>query len=212
MHIINGIDVESVKPLKTRPYTGEIRLIGVASLAKWHGYDRILAGMHNYYSAGGNRNIHFDIVGDGVERKSYESYVEKNNLVEHVTFWGYKSGNELDEIYNNDNIAVASLGIHRIGIKGSVSILKSREYAVRGIPFITSCEIDILPSVEYDFVMKVAEDDSPIVMKAVIDFCDKILQNENLTETIRRIGLHTCGMDVAMKPVIDFLNSKEEII
>ena len=207
MHIINGIDVESIKPLKIRSYNGEIRLIGVASLAKWHGYDRILVGMHNYYSAGGDRNIHFDIVGDGVERKSYGLYVKKNNLADHVTFWGYKSGNELDEIYNNNNIAVASLGIHRIGITGTISILKSREYAVRGIPFITSCEIDIFPSQSFDFVMKVEEDDSPINMNDVVAFGDRVLSNDNLTEKIRHIGLNTCGMDIAMSPIVDIMNN-----
>ena len=50
---------------KYRKKDGTIVLLAVATLAKWHGYERVIKGLYNYYADGGERNIIFNIVGNG---------------------------------------------------------------------------------------------------------------------------------------------------
>ena len=47
----NGIDFDLVSIRKVEKKRESINLIAVAGLAKWHGYDRILRGMGEYYKA-----------------------------------------------------------------------------------------------------------------------------------------------------------------
>ena len=56
INISNGIDFNAVK-LKSNNKTNidELNLIGVADIHAWHGYDRVIRGMINYYKY--NRNI-----------------------------------------------------------------------------------------------------------------------------------------------------------
>ena len=48
----NGIDFDLVSIRKVEKKRESINLIAVAGLAKWHGYDRILRGMGEYYKEG----------------------------------------------------------------------------------------------------------------------------------------------------------------
>lgn len=63
-------------------------MIAVAGLAKWHGYDRILRGMGEYYKEGEKREVQFHIVGEGSPIEEYKRIVEKYEIAEHVTFNG----------------------------------------------------------------------------------------------------------------------------
>ena len=94
------------------------------------------------------------------------------------------------------------MGIHRIGITGAASTLKAREYAVRGIPIITSNEIDILSSKKYNFILKVPVDDSAININELVTFYNTITNPKELAKFIRTIGIQQCGMDKAMYSVI----------
>jgi hypothetical protein len=55
VRIMNGIDIDSVKPVHTDKTDDKIHLIGVALMQNSHGYDRIIKGMHEYKIKGGNR-------------------------------------------------------------------------------------------------------------------------------------------------------------
>jgi hypothetical protein len=149
----------------------DIHLIGVASMAHWHGYDRVIEGLHNYYSNGepGKKKVFFHIAGDNSNTESirYKELVKKYNLSNYVIFYGRKTGKELDIIYNRADIAVGSLGCHRISIK-NLKTLKNREYCARGLPFFYS-ETDV--DFEHkDFIFKVPANDSPIQIEEIINF------------------------------------------
>ena len=203
--IQNGVDSDSINMIHPLEHGNVINLIGVASLSKWHGYDRVLMGLNNYYSNGGQRTIHFNIVGEGSVLPEYKKFVADNELNDVVTFHGFKSGQELDDIYDLSDIAIGSLGSHRVGVYGVLSTLKSREYAVRGIPFITSNEIDILPSSENSFILVVSEDDSAVDINSVIDFFDR---NQESPAQIRKIGIEKGSIFTTMKPVISAFKTK----
>lgn len=170
IEINNGIDVDLIKIAEKRVIENEVHLIGVASIAFWHGYDRVIEGLHNYYLQHPNKiKVFFHIVGDNsnIESVQLKDSVKRYNLNDYVIFYGRKSGNALDVLFNRADIAVGSLGCHRISIK-DIKSLKNREYCARGIPFFYS-ETDI-DFENKDFIFKVPGNDSPINIEEIIKF------------------------------------------
>jgi hypothetical protein len=137
----------------------------------WHGYDRVIEGLRIYYCAGekDKKKVFFHIVGDNTNREStrYKELVKKYSLSQYVLFYGKKSGKELDIIFNEADIAVGSLGCHRIAIKNAKP-LKNREYCARGLPFFYS-DIDV-DFEDRDFILKVPANDEPVNIAAIVDF------------------------------------------
>lgn len=169
INIKNGIDFSKIKIKDTKMHDGIINLIGVAHLSKWHAYDRVIKGLHEYYTTAANETIiNFHIVGIGDSLQEYKSLVQEYELQNHVIFYGNKYGDELDEIYDKCDIAVSSLGLHRIGVKNQASVLKSREYAAKGMPMISSIEIDVFKEKEFKYIRYFPEDETPIDMKKVL--------------------------------------------
>jgi hypothetical protein len=170
IEISNGIEVDSINLIEKREFNNEIHLIGVASIGFWHGYDRVIEGMRNYYEKQSiKKKVFFHIVGDNSQTESIRlrELVIKYNLVDYVIFHGRKSGKELDIIFNKADIAVGSLGCHRISIQ-DIKSLKNREYCARGIPFFYS-ERDI-DFENIDFVLKVPGNDNPINIEEISEF------------------------------------------
>lgn len=168
--ISNGIDFGRI-PVKTRlnDTSGRLRLIGVADIHFWHGFDRVIAGLSAYCHHPGCVNVTFDIVGGGTEAelKRLHELTDRFGLQDKVIFHGPKAGAELDELFERADLGIASLARHRCGID-SIKTLKNREYAARGIPFVyseTDEDFDAMP-----YVLKVPADDRPLDIRALIDF------------------------------------------
>ena len=207
IRITNGIDFVSTKKRKLRTVNHDINVIAVAVFSFWHGYDRFLRGMGQYYAAGGKRNILLHMVGDGVSMNEYKEIVEKYEIEDKVIFYGQKSGKELDKIYNISNIALECLGSHRKGISISSS-LKSREYGAKGLPIITSNKIDYIPD-DYKYQLRVPDDESTINMEQVIYFFDRIYQTEGdfeeVNKKIREFAEKNCDISITMRPVVEYI-------
>lgn len=203
INIYNGIDVENVKKTSHNENVEGINMIAVAIMAPWHAYDRLIQGMVSYK---GKEKISIHLVGDGEEISRYKEIVEQYGLHEKIIFHGFQKGEALQEIYSQCSIAVNSLGLHRIGIN-KCSTLKSREYAVMGLPIITGCEIDVFPSDECNFVYKAAGDDSPIEIQKVLDWYHSLLaqfQTENsLHDFVSKSAIEKCDLSHTMKPIVD---------
>ena len=205
--IVNGIDCSAISPVDITEYRQvAIRLIAVAQFAKWHGYDRLIEGLYEYYKHNPEKKVFIDFVGDGVVSQQYREMVSKYGLAQYVVFHGVLTGAALSAVFNQADIAVCSLGCHRIGIFLG-SFLKSREYIARGLPMISSTKIDILPD-DYQYIQYVPEDDSPIDMYAILNFYEKLQQKESKDiqiKTIRCFAEEHCDMKVVMKPVVQKL-------
>ncbi len=169
--ISNGIDFSTI-PLKQtlRKQPPTFNLIGVAEVHYWHGFDRVMTGIGEYYKQNNNRDIFFHIVG-GVgeysEMPIFKEIIKKYGIEKQIIFHGQLFGKALDDIFEEADFGIASLGRHRSGIS-NIKTLKNREYAARGIPFIYS-EIDT----DFDnmpYVLKAPADDSPIDIKILINF------------------------------------------
>ncbi|ENK1242703.1 glycosyltransferase [Clostridium botulinum] len=184
-NIGNGIDISTIKK-KThieKINEKEINLIGVANLSFWHGYDRIINGIKNYYNNGGNYTINFYVVGIGNELANLINIVEKNALKEYVKFLGVKKGNELDEIFNLCDIGVGSLGMYRKGLIDG-SELKNREYCSRGIPFIFAYNDKDFPK-NFKYAMKVKNDNSNIDINSIIKFYEELKTDNDVIYNMR---------------------------
>ena len=115
LNISNGIDIKKTdirKPQKSN----SLNLIAVAKFGLWHGYDRMIKGLAEYYNKDGRkRNIKFYIVGYGDKKteENYKSLIKEYNLQSKVILTGEKNGEELDYYYNLCDIGIDSLGRHR---------------------------------------------------------------------------------------------------
>ena len=172
--ISNGIDFDNVK-LKTtiNDTSKELNLIGVAEIHEWHGFDRLVKGLADYYSKPQNYIVKFHVVGyffSSEIENEFKKVISDNNMMDYVSLYGKQHGETLDNIFNKCDFGVGSLGRHRVGID-KIKTLKNREYAARGIPFIyseTDSDFDTKP-----YVLKVPADESPINIQEVIDFYKK---------------------------------------
>lgn len=174
IRISNGIDFNAI-PLKSRyvEHPDEIRLVGVANIHPWHGFDRLIAGLTDYYRTKPARKVRFTIVGDGDTAllDSYRRMAREGGIETYVELTGPLSGAALDAVFEHADMGIASLGRHRNGIV-KLRTLKNREYAARGIPFVYSEQDEDFDTMPY--VLKVPADDTPIDITVLVQFRDSL--------------------------------------
>lgn len=205
IRISNGVDFDSIPIHKSIIVDhGMLNLIGVAEVHHWHGFDRVMTGLGEYYArANGNKNelrdVCFHVVG-GVHPSQmsdcFAPIIEKYQLYDKVIFHGQLFGKALDDIFDRCQFAIGSLGRHRTGIT-VIKTLKNREYATRGIPFMYSEEDSDFEHQSY--VLKAPADESPINIQQIIDFMDHFSMNPEL---IRKSVEHLTWK-IQMKRVVD---------
>ena len=179
IRISNGVDMDSI-PLHDYhvPSDGSIHLIGVAEVHYWHGYDRLIAGLGEYFKNTRNpRQVYFHIVGgvwksemyDSMHAPGFAELMNKYGIRDKVIFHDQLFGEELNQVFNQCCFAIGSLARHRSGIT-TIKTLKNREYATRGIPFIYSeqdSDFDYQP-----YILKALPDETPINIQQILDYVD----------------------------------------
>ena len=182
INISNGVDFDSIplhQPSAVSHQSSELHLIGVAEVHYWHGYDRMIAGIGEYYKNGGKKDVFFHVVGgvgpsemyDSMHASGFAELMEKYNIKKHVIFHGQLFGDELTKVFNQCQFAIGSLARHRSGIT-VIKTLKNREYATRGIPFIYSEQDSDFD--EQPYVLKAPADESPVEIQQIIDFVSSV--------------------------------------
>lgn len=173
IRISNGIDFSEI-PLRgpKNDTAHSLQLIAVATMHPWHGFDRVIAGMANYYRTHTDTHdykVYLNIVGFGVPElvDSYKKDVAKHQLEKYIIFHSALYGKELDAVFEQSDMGIGSLARHRSGID-KIKTLKNREYAARGIPFVYSETDDDFEHQPY--ILKAAPDDSPLDIEKVIRF------------------------------------------
>ena len=178
IRISNGIDFDSVKMKTTINDTSkELNLIGVAEIHEWHGFDRLVKGLADYYSKSQNYIVRFHVVGyffSAEIEDEFKKIVIDNYMEDYVILYGKKHGQELDCLFEKCDFGIGSLGRHRVGID-KIKTLKNREYAARGIPFIyseTDNDFDTRP-----YVLKAPADETAIDIDSIVSFCKRFLMS-----------------------------------
>ena len=205
INISNGVDFDSI-PIHAFTKTDDaIHLVCVAEVHYWHGYDRMVAGLGEYYKKNPDgKKVYFHIVGgiwsgnlvDSKNAPGIQTLIDKYDIADYVIMHGQLFGEKLDEVFNKSIFAVGSLGRHRSGIT-EIKTLKNREYATRGIPFIyseTDSDFDDKP-----YVVKAPADETPVDVERIIDFLDSFkMQPEEVRKTVEHLT-----WKIQMKKVVD---------
>lgn len=207
INISNGVDFDSIplhQPSALSPRPSALHLIGVAEVHHWHAFDRVVAGIGEYYclqpsTLSPQPDVYFHVVG-GVHPNYMNTYftplLEKYPIRDKVIFHGTMFGKELDEVFNQCQFAIGSLGRHRSGIT-VIKTLKNREYATRGIPFIYSeqdSDFDHQP-----YIIKAPADETPIDIQQIIDFMENFtMKPEEIRKTVEPLQ-----WKYQMKKVVD---------
>lgn len=198
INISNGIDLSEILLINRKEKkNNKIIFTSVSNCSFWHGIDRFLESLDKYNQQENKKDIIFNIVGEGTESNNIKEIVSKSEyLSKIVKFQGFKTGIELDKIYNETDIGVGSLGRHRSGLH-TMRALKNREYCAKGIPMIFSEDDPDLR--EVSFVYSVTPDEKLIDVEHVIKWY------ENLQIQSKDIRKYAEGFswDIQMKKVLD---------
>lgn len=208
IQIMNGIDLSEIPPaVKVKEDDDTIHLLAVALMQPYHGYERLLYGLKQYYDAGGSRKIVCHFVGDGPEKATYERIVSEENLDDYVIFYGRKGGKELDEIYNKCDLGMCSFGYYKVNASLS-SQLKVREYLAKGIPIICGVDTDIFRVIDREYYLQFSNDASYLQMEEIISFYDKIYQQsdkQTVAIKIRKMAEKYISIEATMEPVCEYI-------
>ena len=198
IRISNGIDFSHIPlHLPTHNSKKELHLIGVAEIHFWHGFDRLIEGMKNYYNTHPEYKVYFHLVGNLFgkrEQQEIKSRILQYGLETYIMLHGAKYGKELDDLFNQADFAVGSLARHRSGIY-NIKTLKNREYAARGFGFIYSETDDDFDQMPY--VLKVPADESPINIPLLIEF----YKHQSMTPQEIRATIFHLSWEIQMKKI-----------
>ncbi|MDF7670364.1 glycosyltransferase [Orbaceae bacterium ESL0721] len=166
LQIANGVDLDEITLLREQltKNSDTVELLGVAKLAFWHGYDRLIKALADYR---GDTKIVFKIVGDGAtELKRLKKIAKSYQLTDRVIFLGPLYGEALNNQYLASSICVDSLGRHRSGNIYNNS-LKSKEYTAKGIPFIKA-HLDDSFQDNPAFIYNISANEDPIDISDIV--------------------------------------------
>ena len=204
IQIVNGIDVATI-PIINKVYDEKITISCIAKFSPWHGYERLINGLAEYYKNAGNRCVQLIMVGDGIESEKYKDLVSQYDLGNQVLFTGLLTGSDLDEVYQKTDIGCCSLGRYKSGLD-VIGDLKSREFMAKGIPMILGCDIDILQGKEYKYAIQFPNNGTNIDIEKVLTFYDNLTLEysaEELRKNIRKTAYEYADIKKTFRPVID---------
>ena len=205
IRISNGVDFDSIplhQPSTISHQPSELHLIGVAEVHDWHGFDRVMTGMGEYYKNGGQYEVFFHVVGGVHPNRMTNVFlpiIKEYGLQDRIIFHGQLFGDALTDVFNQCQFAIGSLGRHRSGIT-VIKTLKNREYATRGIPFIYSeqdSDFDHQP-----YVLKAPADESPLDIQRILDYMANFqMKSAEIRRTVEHLA-----WKIQMQMVIDQIN------
>ena len=172
-----------------------------------HGYDRLIKGLHNYYNkkSEDKRRVDFYLVGGGTCLKEYINLTNEYKLDKYVHFTGFLRGKELDEIYKLASLGVGCLGLYRNGHQ-ACSALKTKEYLIRGIPFIVAGE-EIGISNKFKYMLNIPNDSSDVDIDEILKFNARIEKEDQefIAKEMKKFAIENFKWDIIFKRVFEEL-------
>lgn len=202
----NGVFLEDITLVNPEPRQGgseALRLVAVANVSFYHGYDRIIMGIYFHNQQHPDSKVTFDVIGGGRDIERLKDLSARFGLEQCVRFLGPMQGQVLDQQMEHYDLAVSSIGMHRV--VAETSDLKSREYCARGIPFIlANIDHDFPPSFEFSFTAPM--DDSPVDVSAALEFLRQLRSSRpNYREEMRQFAEERLTWTAKMAPVVSAL-------
>ncbi len=210
INIINGINVGLYRQKgMNKAHDKQINLVAIALMQPSHGYERIIKGISEYYKLSkGRYEVFLHLIGDGPELSFYKNIVIDNSLEKYVFFHGRMDQEQIADFIDGMDLGVCALA----GYKKNVfltSELKSREYIVRGIPFVYACDMDIEDKLDGDMAIKFENNDSVIDINRIVEFYEEIKDSyQRISNKMHALACDRLDMSHTMKPVIDYIEWK----
>ena len=175
LNIKNAIDPESYKLRNQIHVDGVIRLIMVSTFWQWHGIDRLVRGMIDYFKQQDKKyNIYLSLIGEGPELNKVLELAGNDLIKDHVFFFPSSYGSALNQLFDQADIAIGTLAIDRVNHE-ECSALKHREYGARGIPFVyggSDLSFD-----GKDYILRLPLVEKPIDFNAIVAFYEYLRSN-----------------------------------
>ena len=202
MNIVNGVYVPGVPLHEVNQGTADIHLLALASMAKWHGYDRLLRSLADYQ---GTENVFVHLVGSDGDGSltEWKALAEALGLMDRVTFHGALHGEALNNVVAQCDVGIGCLAVFRFGFSGSMS-LKIREYMARGLPFVYAEDDPSIPE-DARFCMRVSNDEAPIDMAKIAAFAKACKQRPEVPALMRAYATEHMSWEAVMKSVLERL-------
>ena len=195
----NGILIEEKLPLVQSVWPSEeLKLIGVAQLSNWHGYDRLIRALVIINEHQLPYKVSFTIVGDGHELTALKRLVKKLGLEDQVFFTGMLMGTELDNVFVDKHIGVASLALYRKGLN-EASDLKTREYISRGL---TVIGVGSDPDFENNSKYRILVSNEKSVDSIVKILCSNDIHLSKANE-LRNFAFSNLSLEVKIKHILN---------
>ncbi|HEX2696291.1 MAG TPA: hypothetical protein VHM28_01195 [Anaerolineales bacterium] len=158
--IANGIDLDAYQPLPA-PANSVPRLVFIGTPTagfEAHGIDKLVR------LAGHCADLQIDVIG-------YDGFRGQSILPTNITFHGYLREEHYRQLLAAADVALSSLGFHRIGLQ-EASPLKSREYLAYGLPMVVPYRDTDLDDLDLDVFLKIPnrEDNVDSHAQSIRDF------------------------------------------
>ena len=180
-HFTNDI-FDKPSELKIKNYNkDEIKFLVIANIQIWHGFDRILRGLHTYVRKKNLSNITIDLYGTGVELNNIKDLTNELSLGYNVRFHEFTNFDFFKKNVRNWDFGISSLGLHRIKLSNA-SPLKSRDYLSIGLPFVTTFYDKHFDN--YDFAFQVTSDETSLDFEIILEYFRSIAPSKMANDYI----------------------------
>jgi glycosyltransferase involved in cell wall biosynthesis len=175
VNIKNAIDPESYKLRSALSVDNVIRLVMVSTFWDWQGIDRLVQGMISYMSILNHKyTIYLTLIGEGPELSNIRDLAETPIVKENIFFYPALQGNELNQFFDQADLAVGTLAVDRKGLE-ECSALMHRQYGARGIPFIYAGYDNSFDNNNFILQLPLKEAETPF--DQIVNFYEKIKNN-----------------------------------
>ncbi len=138
IEITNGVKTSDIKSKDYSIKRNEnvFSMVAVGTLYPYHGYDKMLKGLAACKEKIDGKIIEFHVIGSSTTIDELHSMSDSLGL-KHVFFHGIKTTKELNEMYDNFDVGLGCLALHRRNADIDTT-LKVIEYYCRGVPVVSS--------------------------------------------------------------------------
>ena len=205
--ISNSVDVDAYPLRKVPEYTssGMTMLMLLGARVDWHGTDRIINSIHEYYKNGGEKNIVLHVVGHYFPE--HVELVKKSGLEKNIFFSTFKSQDELNRICDECHLSLGSLAAFRAGLN-EMSSLKVRESIARGFPMLTAVrDADLNSEPEFKpYFLQFPNNASFINLERVFDFMSCLYLEKDFQTSIRSLAMKYVDTKVKSLKLVKFID------
>lgn len=204
IEITNGVRTDNIRSKSYSSHDPNVfRMVAVGTLYPYHGYDRVLKGMAACGERIGDTKVEFHVVGTSQTTDDLHHMADNMGL-KNVIFHGIKSTEELNQMYEDFDVGLGCLALHRRNADIDTT-LKVIEYYCRGVPVISTGKC---PMQDKRFTHVIADNDDAIDIMDIYHFYNG-LQDQEL-KMISVLAKNQLSWDTIMEKClksVDFYNS-----